>query len=470
MRRSHRSTPILALLLGACATTPPQAPPTQTVARVSVQPGEKPSKSGLPPVDAALSAGARQQAPVRTGRHLVGWSSPREASAWKEAHPTARVLGTVTFRKTWALVEGLAPAAALLATAERKLSLPVTPRRIATVEPLDSLQWSFKPGYMDVEGAHALWRAQSGRLGRPPVVAVIDTGTETSHPDLDVLSNLDGANSLVDEDDILTTEADPASDHGTACAGLVGSKVNGLGGSGMAPGARILGIRVTDGNGSISDFAILQALKLATRYGQAGEPHPLLADNGAGPVRVVSMSLGGYDPAIIPAYVEAFDVLKDKGIPVFVASGNEAWTDKISAPANQPGALAIGCTMRYLDTEWLAPYSSAGPEMFLTAGGNMVYAPVSLSVRGGGAQWALFNGTSSATPMAAGLAALLTWVLADTYGDLPPRTWVDRLAAHMATTADDLGSPRWDPSYGYGRINARRALETPLAEALPERL
>ncbi|MEB3204888.1 MAG: S8/S53 family peptidase [Candidatus Sericytochromatia bacterium] len=469
MKPAYRSKPLVLLLLCACATPPPQASPPPTLARISVGAAETLRQSGLPTADVAITNGTQQPAPVRTGRHLVGWSSPREADAWKVAHPNARVLGTVTFRKTWALVEGLSPAAALLATAERKIALPVAHRRAATVEPLDSLQWSFKPGYMDVEGAHALWRAQAGRLGRPPVVAVIDTGTEADHPDLDVLTNLDGANSFVDEDVIQTTEADPTSDHGTACAGLVGSRVNGIGGSGVAPGARILGIRVTDGNGTISDFAILQGLKLASRYGQVGETHPNLTDNGSGPVRVVSMSLGGYDPAIIPAYVEAFDVLKDKGIPVFVASGNEAWTDKVSAPANQPGALAIGCTMRYLDTEWLAPYSSAGPELFLTAGGNMVYAPVSRTVRGGVARWALFNGTSSATPLAAGLAALLTWVLEGTYGNLPPRRWVDRLAAHMATTADDLGSPRWDPSYGYGRINARRALETPLAEALPER-
>ncbi|MEB3238537.1 MAG: S8 family serine peptidase [Candidatus Sericytochromatia bacterium] len=468
-----RIRPLLAILVSvapACAESPPpSAPGAMTPRATAISEGETAGPSPvLPPLVTGTSA--RLSEPILTGRHVVAWRDAAEVAAWKTEHTGARVLGTVTFKRTWGLVEGLAGEAARRATAERRLLPPSTLRRVSSTEPLDRFQWSFGTRYMDVEGAHAIWQARSANLGRPPVVAVIDTGSDASHPDLDVLKNLDAVESLVDENLIRTTDADPMSDHGTACAGLVGSRLDGAGGAGMAPGARILAVRVSDQNSGITDFAILQALKLSARFGQPGETAPELQGNGIGPVRVVSMSLGGYDPRVLPAYVEAIDVLKDLGIPVFVASGNEAWTDKVAAPANQPGALAIGCTMRYLDTEWLAPYSTTGPELFLTAGGNMVYAPVSQSVRGGSQRWALFNGTSSATPLAAGLAALVTWTRAAEAAALPPRVWADRLAAHLAATADDLGSPRWDPAYGYGRINARRALEAPLAEALPERL
>ncbi|MEB3300148.1 MAG: S8 family peptidase [Candidatus Sericytochromatia bacterium] len=448
-------------LMAACTVSPVSFAETGATARPSLEvlPGQSQERVA---VDQTPLRGVTEQAPWgarTTGRQLVSWQGTADELQWRRKHPAVRILGTVTLRRTWALVEGLTLGGPDTME-ERRRERPRSVRGVAALSPLDRLQWSWGPRFMDVTGAHNIWQTLPGRLGRPPVVAIIDTGTETSHPDLDVLRNLDAVHSLLDEGDIRDTVADPNEDHGTACAGLAGARDDGLGMSGMSPGAKILGLRVTDEEGTITDFSILQALRLAADFGQPEATHPLLRDEGHGPVRVVSMSLGGYDARILPAYEEAFSLLRERGIPAFVAAGNEAWTDRIAAPANQRGALAVGCTMRYLDTEWLAPYSNAGPGLHVTAGGNMVYAPVSRSLRG--VDWALFNGTSAATPLVAGLAALVTWANDDLSSTMSPESWCDLLAAHLARTAEDLGTPGWDPGYGHGRIHTRRALETPL--------
>ncbi|MHB8080483.1 MAG: S8 family serine peptidase, partial [Candidatus Krumholzibacteriia bacterium] len=312
--------------------------------------------------------------------------------------------------------------------------------------------------------AQAAWDGTQGYGDPAVVVAIIDSGVDIDHPDLRIVTGYDFGDGDTNPDD---NSAAPG--HGTCCAGVVASKVNnGLGTAGIAAACAIMPLKVADSAGSMYFTAIQSALRYA-------------ADNGA---EVASMSLGAAissdaatDDAILYAY--------SAGVVILAATGNEN-ASAISYPAINANVIGVGaaspCGERKrsssLSTEvnsgvytdpngytcdgerwWGSNYGVTTRD---AAGAVDVIAPTILpttDIAGSGGYVAgdyelWFNGTSCATPYAAGVCALIksknpTWTPA-------------QIRAQLVGTAQDVVSVEsvagWDRYAGYGMVDAAAAV------------
>ncbi|MHA1770893.1 MAG: S8 family serine peptidase, partial [Candidatus Thorarchaeota archaeon] len=262
-------------------------------------------------------------------------------------------------------------------------------------------------------------------------VAILDTGIDYTHPDLDAVYK--GGYDFVDDD----SDPKDQNGHGTHCAGIVAAEDNGDGVIGVAPEASIYAVRVLDAYGSGSTSDIIAGIDWAI-------------DNN---MDVISMSLGGgsFDSAFNDAINRAYDA----GIVVVAASGNDG-KEAISYPAAYDNAIAVGA----IDSSHnLADFSNYGPEQEVVAPGVDIYSTmptytVTLNYwwYGGHSQnYDTMSGTSMATPMVAGVVALILCA----NPDLTPAEVRDLLH----TTSVDLGTSGWDKYFGYGEVNAKAAVD-----------
>jgi thermitase len=276
---------------------------------------------------------------------------------------------------------------------------------------------------------HALVRvatAEAHRVseGSPrTILAIVDTGVDHRHPDL---ATRDGkASRVLKGEDFVNLDGDPMdrNGHGTHCAGIAAATArNSLGIVGQAPGVAILAVRVLGDNGAGSDAAVAAGIVHAT-------------DRGAG---VISLSLGG--PEAVRVIDDAIAYAQARGVLLVAAMGNEG-KERRSYPAANAGVLAVGATTPDDD---LAAFSNTGPWIALVAPGEGILS----TLPGGG--YGLKSGTSMATPCVAGIAALVR--------DQRPDWSPEAVRVHLERTADDRGSPGFDPRFGHGRLNAGRAL------------
>ena len=245
--------------------------------------------------------------------------------------------------------------------------------------------------------------------------------------------------------------------HGTPCAGVVAAAgVNG-GSTGAAPLCRILPVKVFHAD----DLAPAEHVANAIRY-------------AAGIAQILSCSWSGpLSPDIELALEDATRARGGKGALVFCAAGND-FGSPVSFPARDPNAIAISATT---DEGQRASYSNVGPELAVTApssGGlrGIFTTDVSVDKRGfnvgrpdkGGADGLHtnnFGGTSSATPLAAGVAALM----------LSANAGLTATEARdiLAKTADKIGAG-YDANghsieFGFGRINAGKAVTIASSES-----
>ena len=255
------------------------------------------------------------------------------------------------------------------------------------------------------------------RAAGAPVVAVVDSGVDYTHVDLagQVILGLD----YVDDD------PDPmdVNGHGTHVSGIVAAVAdNSRGIAGVAPGARILAIRVLDANGSgyLSDVAA--GVLYAT-------------DHSA---RVINLSLGG--PSGSQVLLDAIRYANSRGVVVTCAAGNESRTE-LGFPARYAECFSVGATTR---SDTRASFSNTGPGLDITAPGVDIR---STTMGNGYANW---SGTSMATPVVSGVAALL----ADAGQSQPA------IETTLRQTAVDLGGQGLDLAYGAGRVDAATAIRT----------
>jgi serine protease len=287
--------------------------------------------------------------------------------------------------------------------------------------------------------------------GTGALVAVVDTGADLTHPDLD--ANLV---TFPDSDFIDPNGGDGAQDengHGTHVSGIVAAETgNGIGVAGVAPGAKVLPVRVLDADGSGTTDVIGEGIRYA-------------ADKGAD---VINLSLGiqsGVDQVAkivgaLDAVYDAIDYAVSKGAVVVVAAGNDS-VPLCAEPSGHPQVICVGAT----DSRDLRSYySNSDPTLtkkFVVApgGGGLTCADdifstylrsQPASVCSSEAGYEAIAGTSMAAPHVSGLAALL--VSKGLSGAA--------VVTCITSTADDLGIPGRDPVYGFGRINAARAVST----------
>jgi subtilisin family serine protease len=263
-------------------------------------------------------------------------------------------------------------------------------------------------------------------VAAPPTVAVIDTGVDYTHSDLAGKVFL-GLNAIANTFDPMDDNG-----HGTHCAGVIGAIAgNNRFGEGVCPNCKILAIKVLDesGSGSFFDVAVGMAYAIANRNATAP------------PTRVVSMSLGGPASALVAAQVLA---MRNAGMALAAAAGNENSSTVPSFPgADTNTALRVMATTGNDSRAWFSNFSPAA-----TPGRYNIAAPgwnIWSTVPGEG--FAQMSGTSMATPMVAGSAALV-------WGQLPALTR-DQLVARLLTNGKSI-------SKGFAaatrRVDVRKAI------------
>lgn len=242
-------------------------------------------------------------------------------------------------------------------------------------------------------GAPTAWAA--GYTGTGVTVAVLDTGVDNTHPDLATqeIGEKNFSGSPDDKDHF---------GHGTHVASIVAGTGAKSGGKyrGVAPGARILDVKVLGDNGSGADSGIIEGMQWA-------------AENGA---KVINMSLGSDNGPDIDPIEEAVNTLSAKyGTLFVVAAGNYGpVTGTIDSPGSADAALTVGAVDR--DNK-IAEFSGRGPRIEggmikpdITAPGVDITAALSSTATIGDPAadgYTKLSGTSMATPHVAGAAALL---------------------------------------------------------------
>ncbi|MBA7671773.1 hypothetical protein ES703_79936 [subsurface metagenome] len=250
-------------------------------------------------------------------------------------------------------------------------------------------------------------------------IAIIDSGVDYNHPDLN--DNYAGGWDFVNND------SDPMDDdgHGTHVAGTIAAGDNGVGVVGVAPEARIYALKVLEGGtGDYSD--VIAAIQWAV-------------DNG---IQVTNNSYGSSgDPGT--TVKAAFDNAYAVGVLHVAAAGNEGIPpgrgDNVIYPARWDSVIAVAATD---ENDNRARWSSTGPDVELSAPGVNINSTLP------GGDYVRMSGTSMASPHVAGTAALV--ITAGITGNGAVRQ-------QLVDTADDLGDAEWDTKYGYGLVDANEA-------------
>ena len=256
-------------------------------------------------------------------------------------------------------------------------------------------------------------------------VAVLDTGIDKDHPDLQV--NIAGGVNFVRRGRKLDpTKWDDDDGHGTHCAGIIAAANNEIGVVGVAPQASLYAVKVLNSSGTGYWSDVVAALDWCVANG----------------VHVASMSLSS------PSYAYPGDSVRDAcsnayaaGLLLVAAAGNDA--DAVGWPAAFSSVVGVGATGFDGNGDYLAGFSNTGPEIELVAPG--VYIPS--TYRGGG--YKELNGTSMACPHVSGAAALVLSAL--------PSLSPGDVRAMLASSADDLGPAGPDDLFGFGLLDAQEA-------------
>ncbi len=256
--------------------------------------------------------------------------------------------------------------------------------------------------------------------GAGMIIAVLDTGVSTSHPDLEG-KVMPGYNAILNNGD---TEDDNG--HGTAVSGLIAAQTdNGTGIAGMCWGCQILPIKVLSSRGGGDAASVANGVRWAV-------------DNGA---RIINMSLGGSRDS--QTLRDAIAYADSRGTLVISSSGNEQQDgNPVSYPAAYAEVIAVGATG---NTDVITGFSNTGDYVDLAAPGVGLWTTVL------GGTYGPPNGTSFASPYVSGTAGLIWSIRSDlSHYDV---------ACILQASADDKGTPGKDPEYGWGRLNAVRALQ-----------
>jgi subtilisin family serine protease len=220
-------------------------------------------------------------------------------------------------------------------------------------------------------GIPGVW---TSTMGEGVKVAVLDTGIDLDHPDLET--------AIIGTKDFSGDGVEDNNGHGTHCAGVIGARLNEVGFVGVAPKSQILVGKVlgNDGRGNLSWIA---------------DGIDWAVDQGA---HVISMSLGG--PASSHRLYQAIHTALAKGVFVICAAGNEGslFQNSIGYPGRYGGVITVAAHDRNGNR---SGFSSRGGEIDVMAPGSNIWS----TYKDGG--YAELSGTSMATPFVAGLAALI---------------------------------------------------------------
>ncbi|WP_370419479.1 type VII secretion-associated serine protease mycosin [Streptomyces sp. QH1-20] len=276
--------------------------------------------------------------------------------------------------------------------------------------------------------AEEMWRTSTGA---GVTVAVIDTGVEAELPDL--------RGQVLPGNDFSGIEGGAHSDydgHGTSMAVLIagtGKSNGGSGAFGLAPGTKILPLRVIGNTAPVTQRLPSKAMSEAIRF----------AANSEAKIINISMASPGEDLQ----QAKAVEYALSKGKLVFAGVGNHGHKDNaVAFPAAFPGVVGVAAVDEEIEA---TPESERGPQVDLAApGDNMI------TTCKGGTGICRGHGTSDATALASASAALL-W-------SVHPDWTANQITRVLINTAGgpQNGAKRSD-SIGYGVVRPRIALKNP---------
>lgn len=288
-------------------------------------------------------------------------------------------------------------------------------------------------------------------------VAILDEGVDLNHPDL--AGNMLGGYDATGQGSGGGPSGDDA--HGTACAGIVAAVGNNnTGGAGVAYNSKIVPVRIAysnaQGNWVTSNTWIGNALNWSWNQGGAD----ILSNSWGG---------GGSSSAINGAIDNAINNGRGGlGSPVLFAAGNDNGAN--SYPATYEPTISViamsMCNQRKSpsscdgETWWGSNYGSGAD---LAAPGVKIFA-TDISGSAGyssGDYTSTFNGTSSATPNAAGVMALVLSAngsLTEDQARVALESTTDKVGGYSYSNTGNQPNGTWSNDLGYGRVNAEAAV------------
>ncbi|MFE4545251.1 S8 family serine peptidase [Arthrobacter sp. NPDC056727] len=326
---------------------------------------------------------------------------------------------------------------------------------VATAPAAQADSWRDKEYWLKEAGITKAWEVSKGANVK---VAVIDSGVDGNHPDLKgVLAGGHDVSGAGEPDGEKSIGAKP--EHGTLVATMLAgrghqaakkatasakpspsasaSKAMPDGIMGVAPEAQILSVSTWLGSANPGGKSDQDQIPEAVRWA---------VDNGA---KVINISLGSTSPEWPQSWDAAFLYAEQKDVVIVAAAGNRVGGNvQVGAPATIPGVL----TVAGLDKNGQASTDSSSQGISIG-----VAAPAE-KLAGGlpGGSYAEWAGTSGATPIVSGVAALIRskW----------PEMSAKQVINRIVSTAKDEGAPGKDPLYGFGVLNAEAALKDDVAE------
>jgi thermitase len=275
-------------------------------------------------------------------------------------------------------------------------------------------EWINQWGPAKIE-ANVAWSVQRGN--NSILVAIVDTGIYYWHPDLSV-------NYVSLGYDWVNGDSDPSDDHGhgTHCAGIIAAATNNSVGIAGIAQVRIMAEKGLAYNGIGYEDDLANAIIHAT-------------DQGA---NIISCSWGSSsDSQLIH---DAVQYATNAGALVIAAAGNTGNSEK-HYPAAYSEVIAVAATN---EKDKLASFSTHGDWVDLAAPGTSILSTYLWNT------YVSWSGTSMACPHVAGVAALV-WSQYPTMSN-------EQVRSQLLNTADDLGASGFDVYFGYGRVNARKAI------------
>lgn len=250
---------------------------------------------------------------------------------------------------------------------------------------------------------------QTGNGGHGVVVGIVDSGSDSNHPDL--------RGTALQGYDFVNDDSDPMDDdgHGTHVAGIIAAQLNDQDTVGVSPEASLIIAKVLDENGRGYWSDILQGIEWSIAQG----------------ARIINISLGSstHPGSIVESALQSY---ADQGVILVAAAGNNGGT--IGYPARFSSTLAVGAIDQ---VHQKASFSSYGAELDVVAPGVSIVS----SKLGGGT--ISYSGTSMAAPFVSGAAALLAKETGHTG---------EALTLQILNATKDLGSPGRDDLFGHGMV------------------
>ena len=307
----------------------------------------------------------------------------------------------------------------------------------------------------------------------PVIVAVVDTGVMLNHPDLK--ANLSPAGYDFISDPAIAADGDGIDDnpddpgdgdnmqrssfHGTHVAGIIGAQSNnkiGVSGISWGTNTKIMPIRVL-GRGGGTTYDIIQGVRYAAGLSNDSKTvPPQRAD-------IINLSLGG--AGFTMAEQAEYNAIRDAGILIVAAAGNGSSANP-SYPAAYDSVLSVSAVTLAREK---APYSNFGSTIDIAAPGgdtlvdsdgdgwfDGILSTLAKTDGSNGAREAVYSfaqGTSMAAPHVSGVAAIMK--------ALDARLDSDKFTALLrdGRLTTDLGAPGRDDQFGYGLLDALKAVE-----------